>query len=376
MAVGFQRRNIGRLAELTNAGDGTSAYVDYGAAPIADATAAPDTPAEPAPAPAQGEVLPADPAADGMARAEQAAQMLIKAAEAQRKGAGNPLNRVLSAVGGVVGAPFAFLDAALGGGDMQQVTAPFRPQQAANQRYAMTMLNIQDNLAKIRENYAQMGSANSTALKTALASRREAQDAAFTDFGRWAAGLLYVDPAQREQVAREGLPMLIQRHPEMKPYLKTFTNLSDASLIRLATSTKDETARALLTDYLGNKTVATGEGTALIMSNRPGVAPQFIDRSSPDPRFRTPEASPYVSSAPVPFTMTPGPNDVLAAVKQSGQITPEQMTIIKEGLNLGANGQAQMDAWLKDNNITVVQPQGGAAAPEVPPLPPGFVLEN
>lgn len=374
MAVNFQRRNIGRLADMpTFNGNGTEAYVDYGAAPIAQANN------EPAPAPSEGEVTPAAVASarGGMASAEQAAAQLLAAAEAQRKSAGSPLNRVLSGVGGVIGAPFAFLDAALNGGDMTQVTAPFRPQQSANQRYAQTVMAIQDNLAKIRENYAQMGSANAAALKTSLATDRESNDAAFADAGRWAAGMLYVDPSQRAQVARDGLPILVERHPELKPFLKTFTDLSDASLSRLATMTKDENANKLLQDYLGNKVINTGEGSGAVIYNRPGLAPQVFDRSAEDPRLRTLNPTPSIGAKPIPFSQGPSAQDILAGAQQSGVITANDLATVSKQLQLGPNGEAQMQAWLKDNNVAIQQPQGELpAVSDTPPPPPGFVVEH
>lgn len=213
MAVGFQRRNIGRLVDLGNTAAGTEAYVDYGASPIAMAGMPQADSAPTDAAPAQGYDV-ASGGADGMQRAEAAAAQLIAAAEAQRKAAGNPLNRILSGVGGVIGAPFAFLDAALNGGDMSQVTAPFRPQQTADQRFAQTQLAIQDSLAKIRENYAQMGASQASAISAATKSRADMVDETYSALANLATNAN--DPTNPNQDPRlvyaEGLLNLMQ-HP-------------------------------------------------------------------------------------------------------------------------------------------------------------------
>jgi len=163
----FERRNVGVLAELPE-------FVQGGAPlpamnlmpPMAEAMAEEPTRAAPQ---AQG------PMTDTQ-RAEMAAAELIAAAEKNRQQAGTPLNRVLSAVGGVVGAPLNFLGAALEGGDMRQVTAPFRPQQTANEQFQQRVLGIQDSLAKIRENAAQTQASLASAMNSGLKSRTDIAD--------------------------------------------------------------------------------------------------------------------------------------------------------------------------------------------------------
>lgn len=164
----FQRRNTGVLADLPE--------FEQGGAPLPAVSIMPPM----AEAMTEQELLPA--AAAGAApmtdsqRAEAAAAELIAAAEKQRQQAGSPLNRVLSAVGGVIGAPLTFLDAALTGGDMRQVTAPFRPQQTANEQFQQRVLGIQDSLAKIRENAAQTQASLASAMNSGLKSRTDIAD--------------------------------------------------------------------------------------------------------------------------------------------------------------------------------------------------------
>lgn len=135
-------------------GDGTEAYVDYTRAPMAMAMAdnasgeLPPVGTAPAGVPdayqsVQGEVLP--PAAitpEYAAAAREALAAEQKAAERQKQLANNPLHRGLGILGGIIGAPLNFVGAALGGGDMTEVTAPFRPGQTAQQRYDAVMGDI------------------------------------------------------------------------------------------------------------------------------------------------------------------------------------------------------------------------------------------
>ena len=276
MAVGFQRRNVGRLIDVANMGDGTEAYVDYGQAPIAQATSA---------EPVEGEVLPPESppsnAQNDMDRAEQAASDLISAAARQRDLAGNPLHRVLSGVGGVIGAPFAFIDAALGGGDMTRVTAPFRPKQMAEDRFNQTVLAIQDSLSKVRENYAQTAASNAQALRAGLTSSREEEQAGRDSLGMLTSSMLYMDPAARRQ-RLPALAALARRYPSLEPEIQELINtgFDNASLAALGSMSSDEGARKRANDFLYGRDVTPSQEAIVITSNRPGDAPVVIDRST------------------------------------------------------------------------------------------------
>lgn len=284
------------LAELPQA-DGTTAYRDYVANPIAEATLAPESAA------LTGEVLPPEAAPqDNVAKAEAAAAALIAAAEKQRKAAGNPLNRVLSAVGGIIGAPINFLDAALGGGDMTQVTAPFRPQQNADLRFQQTVMGIQDSLAKIRENDAQMRASNAQALRTGLQTSRDEEKEAYNSLGQVTSGMLFMDPVAR----RQQLPALINlarrygdRYPAVADAVQEVINggYSDSNLVGAAAMSSDEGARSRLNEYLyGSKQTSLGDGLGVTTYSRPGQVPSVFGPGT------TVSGLPAITSSAPPLT--------------------------------------------------------------------------
>lgn len=285
------------LAELPQA-DGTAAYRDYVTNPIAMAME------DSSSAPLTGEVLPpenSEAPQDNVARAEAAAAALIEAADKQRKAAGNPLNRVLSAVGGVIGAPINFLDAALGGGDMTQVTAPFRPQQNADLRFQQTVMGIQDTLSKIRENDAQMRASNASAIRTGLQTNRDEEKEAYNSLGQISSGMLYMDPTAR----RQQLPALIgiarrygQRYPGIADAVQEVINggYNEAALVAAASMSSDEGARNRVNEYLyGSKQTSLGDGLGVTTYSRPGQAPSVYGPGA------SVSGLPAITSAPVPL---------------------------------------------------------------------------
>lgn len=172
----FERRNVGVLADLPE--------FEQGGAPLPAMNLMPPMQEAMAEEPTRAAPQAQGPLTDTQ-RAEMAAAELIAAAEKNRQQAGTPLNRALSVVGGVIGAPLNFLGAALEGGDMRQVTAPFRPQQTANEQFQQRVLGIQDSLAKIRENAAQTQAAMA---QTAGTNAKSVRDALF-DGDKFAAGV-------------------------------------------------------------------------------------------------------------------------------------------------------------------------------------------
>lgn len=285
------------LAELPQA-DGTAAYRDYVTNPIAMAMQ------DNSSAPSTGEVLPREQSAgpqDRVAQAEAAAAALIEAADKQRKAAGNPLNRVLSAVGGVIGAPINFLDAALGGGDMTQVTAPFRPQQNADLRFQQTVMGIQDSLAKIRENDAQMRASNASAVKTGLQTDREEKQAAYDALGQVSSAMLYMDPAAR----RQRLPALVaiarrySNYPDVADAVQEVINngYDDATLATYGSMAKEEGARSRANEYLyGSKQTSLGDGLGVTTYSRPNQAPNVYGPDAP-----LVSGLPAITSTPMPL---------------------------------------------------------------------------
>lgn len=217
MAVGFQRRNVGRLTDLSMGG-GTEAFRDFVENPIALAMADQTSTPSNAPAtPVEGEVLPPEAAqptnasTTTLAGAEAAAQQLIAMAEKQRAAAGNPLNRGLSFLGGILGAPINILDGILSGGDMSRVTAPFRPQQNANQQFLQTVMGINDTLGGIRREYAQIGASNASALASALKTDDERKNGVRGKIGWLALNSLYGENDQaRQQMFENGIQAMLQ----------------------------------------------------------------------------------------------------------------------------------------------------------------------
>jgi hypothetical protein len=146
MAVNFQRRNIGVLADTPTFEDvGQSAYTDFAAqarrAPASVVMPAAVKAAEVEKTPAlAGPLTP-----EAMAQYEAAQLAALKQAEEaalrQRNSVKNPLNVVGNAISAVVGTPFRLLENAIGGGN-NDLAAPFRPNQTAQDRYQSKLADI------------------------------------------------------------------------------------------------------------------------------------------------------------------------------------------------------------------------------------------
>jgi hypothetical protein len=355
MAVNFQRRNIGVLADTPTFEDvGRSSYTDYAAAA-----------AQQAPAAMREEVAAADaaPAAinpdDYEARARAALTQMEEAALRQKKAAGNPLNVASSIIGGVVGLPFSFLENAIGGGN-NDLTAPFRPKQTADARYQASLAAIGEKRAEFERDLAGVRSSNATAMKTAMGMDREENQAGVNQLGQLTSSMLYMDDAARA----ERLPVLAtiaKRFPNVAPYVQDIIDngFNPAVLATYGSMATDEGARQRSNEYLyGNKTIPTGDGTALVVSGRPGVAPQFVDRSAEDPNMRTLTGLPLLTGRGAPAAVAPEPtmeNTPQPTLGPNGlpeYLTPAQYSIISKQL-----GKEKTDAWIKQNNIVVEQPQ-------------------
>lgn len=357
MAVNFQRRNIGVLADTPTFEDvGRSSYVDYAAEA-----------AQQAPAVMREEVAAADAAPapinpdDYEARARAALTQMENAALQQKKAAGNPLNVASSIIGGVVGLPFSFLENAIGGGN-NDLTAPFRPKQTADARYQASLAAIGEKRAEFERDLAGVRSSNATAMKTAMGMGREEDQAGINQIGQVASSMLYMDDAAKAE-RLVVLQSIAKRYPSTAPYVQDIVDngFNPAVLATYGSMSTDEGARQRSNEYLyGNKTIATGDGTALVLSGRPGLAPQFVDRSSPDAANRTITGLPLLtgsgmrpapSVAPEP-TMENTPQPTLGPNGLPEFLTPAQYSIISKQL-----GKEKTDAWIKQNNIVVEQPQ-------------------
>lgn len=364
MAVNFQRRNIGVLADTPTFEDvGRSSYVDYAAEA-----------AQQAPAAMREEVAAADAAPapinpdDYEARARAALTQMEEAALRQKKAAGNPLNVASSIIGGVVGLPFSFLENAIGGGN-NDLTAPFRPKQTADARYQASLAAIGEKRAEFEKDLASVRSSNATALRTATGLGRDEDQAGINQIGQVASSMLYMDDAAKA----ERLPVLrsiAKRYPNTATYVQDIIDngFNPAVLATYGSMSADEGARQRSNEYLyGSKVVPTGDGTALIIPGRPGVAPQVIDRSSPDAANRTVTGLPLLSGsgirpappiAPVEATMENTPRPELGPNGVPQVLTPAQYDVYVKSL-----GKEKTDAWMQRHNIVIDQPQGQPAAP-------------
>jgi hypothetical protein len=175
--------------------------------------------------------------------------------------------------------------------------------------------------------------------------------------------MLYMDDAARA----ERLPVLAtiaKRFPNVAPYVQDIIDngFNPAVLATYGSLSTDEGARQRANEYLyGTKTIATGDGTALLVSGRPDVAPQYVDRSAPDAANRTIKGLPLLSGsgmrpapsvAPVEATMENTPRPELGPNGVPQFLTPAQYSIYSKEL-----GKEKTDAWIKQHNIVVEQPQ-------------------
>ena len=282
----FQRRNVGVLADLPEFVQGGAPMPDMSLlSPMqeamfggSDLVALANRAAGGAAAPASQGV--ADPITEEIAR------QAIADADKYRKQAGTPLNRVLSAVGGVVGAPLNFLNAALGGGDMRQVTAPFRPQQTADRQYQRQVLGIQDTLADIRKNAAQLQASQAQTAGTNAKAVRDAlvDDNKFRDgirdnvaFAAQTIRATETDPVRKELLWNDVLAGYDQ-NPAARSALQQmglYRSWSD-NLPTVLSQTKDTAAR--LDPRVLN--IAPG-GTGVVFSDQSSTSPSgFVQQGT------------------------------------------------------------------------------------------------
>lgn len=344
MAVQFQRRNVGALMELPTFDDvGMSAFQDF--AQGGGVPALIEGPTQ--------EILPPE-SESQVAAAEDAAAQLIAAAEKQRKMAGNPLHRGLGIVGGIIGAPFNFLGAALGGGDMSEVTAPFRPQQNADMRFQQTRMAIEDKLADIRKDYASMDNSRAGTLRQALGANREQEAAGHDALGRLASSMLFMDPAARRQ--RIGaLATLARRFPNIAGDVQDLIDggFDDASLAALGSLSSDEGAKSRSNQFLfGSNTTSLGDGVGITTFARPGATAQVFAQGG-----QAPAGLPAIGGRP---TVLDTPPPALGADGMPTSLTEEQYRALVD-----ATSQQEVDAMIRQRGIAVGSPAPAGAAPSL-----------
>lgn len=299
MAVNFQRRNVGVLADGPTFEDvGQSAYVDYGAAApaaiIRQETAAPVE--EAAPAALAGPMTP-----EAMAVYEAAQRAYLEraaiAAERQRRSAGNPLNVVGSVLSGIVGTPFSLLENAIGGGQ-NDLTAPFTPKQNAQDRYTAAMANIGTQKLALAQKMDGMRASQTEAMRAALTDRSkvlgETYDIA-ANLAQNAKGA--ADPAATYS---QGLANLLQ-DPVYGPVARSVgldKMAYTADLARTLARGKDVTSRL---DESGGVMFGsiTENGTGVIY-DKDGNVKQMIQYGNAGPAGAPPPVSPQAPAAELP----------------------------------------------------------------------------
>lgn len=279
-----------RLLDIQSGGLSADRGAPVLAADTASATPAPS--GAPSGAPSQA---PAGNPDDYETRFRSALNSLEQEALRQKKAAGNPLNVAGSILGGLIGLPLRFIDNAIGGGH-SDLSAPFHPKQNAESNYQETLAAIGDKRVRFERDLAALRSSRATELKTTIGIDREGEQAAYDEMGRLASGLLYLDPSVRAQRAAPQLAVLAQRYPSLKGQVDTLvqSNFADDALVTLGSMSKDEGARARVNEYLyGTKTPSLGDGVAVSIPSRPGVAPQILTRGG------SVSAAPYIGGAGV-----------------------------------------------------------------------------
>jgi hypothetical protein len=231
--------------------------------------------------------------------------------------AGNPLNRVLSGITGIVGAPVKLLDNAIGGGNWD-VTEPFRPKESAKNIADQRILAMAGQRAGFEENLAQMRSARATALKTALTDSRKDQEEALARVAGLAAETVRGDPQAWQQNWQAGLTELVQANPSLAPLARNWTNFNPALAGRLVGSYGNEGARKAWNDYTGVEATPIPENSAVIL--RPGnpyAQTQVVTQSSQGVTNRRPtygvESFPAVTIGGDPAPAVAAPVDAAPA---------------------------------------------------------------
>jgi hypothetical protein len=303
MAVNFQRRNVGVLADTPTFEDvGRSSYVDYAAAaaraPTASVMPAAVKSAEVQKTPALAGPQTPEAMAEYEAAQLAALQQAEEAALRQRQSVKNPLNVVGNAISAVVGTPFRLLENAIGGGN-NDLAAPFRPNQTAQDRYQSKLADISTAKLGLMQTMDGMRANQTQAMTNLLTDRSkvlgEAYDLA-ANLAQNAKGA--ADP---NGTYTQGLANLLQ-DPVYGPVLKSVGVDKMAytpDLARTLARGKDITTRL---DEMGKPFFQsiTENGTGVVY-NPDGSIKQIIQYGEPIPTG----APPPVSLNPTPPTELP-----------------------------------------------------------------------
>lgn len=298
MSVNFQRRNIGVLADTPTFEDvGRSSYTDY----VAEGARA--RPSSVMPAAVKAAEVEKTPALAGpltpeaMAQYEAAQLAALKQAEEaalrQRNSVKNPLNVVGNAISAVVGTPFRLLENAIGGGN-NDLAAPFRPNQTAQDRYQSRLADISTAKLGLTQTMDGLRANQTQAMTNMLADRSKTMGETYDLFANLAANAKgAADPAA---TYAQGAANLMQ-DPVYGPMAKSIgldRMAYTPDLARSLARGKDVITR--LDETGGVKFGSISENGTGVLFNADGTIKQMIQYGGPIPTGAPPPVSPIATT--------------------------------------------------------------------------------
>lgn len=327
MAVNFQRRNIGVLADTPTFEDvGRSSYVDYAAA-AARAPTSSVMPAAVKAAEVQKTPALAGPQTPEAMAEYEAAQMaaLQRAEEAalrQRQSVKNPLNVVGNAISAVVGTPFRLLENAIGGGN-NDLAAPFRPNATAQDRYQSKLADISTAKLGLTQTMDSLRANQTQAMTNMLADRSKTMGETYDLFANLAANAKgAADPVATYALGAANL----MQDPVYGPLAKSIGLDQMAytpDLARTLARGKDVITR--LDDTGGVKFGSISENGTGVLYNSDGTIKQMIQYGGTGPAGAPPPVSPNPTPEaklpPIPdgFQLEGGPTQPASGTFRSEQ---------------------------------------------------------
>lgn len=367
MAVNFQRRNIGVLADTPTFEDvGQSAYTDF----AAEARRAPASVLMPAAVKAadvqKTPALAGPQTPEAMAQYEAAQLAALKQAEEaalrQRQSVKNPLNVVGNAISAVVGTPFRLLENAIGGGN-NDLAAPFRPNQTAQDRYQSKLADISTAKLGLAQTMDGMRANQTQAMTNLLTDRSKVQTEMYDRLANLAANAN--DATDKVGTYNSGLADLMQ-DPVYGPIARSVGADKvpySPDLARRFARSKDVATR--LDDTGGVSFGSITENGTGVIYDRNGKVKQMIQYGDVGPAGAPPPVSPNAAPPELP------PLDAIdAEIKRrvEAQATdgvtmplpppspgqqPQQVISAENYARMEtALGPQGVQSWMRANNIT------------------------
>ena len=320
----------------------------------------------------QGDTLAAlaqnDPALAGYDQSLADFQQRYKAAadqiEQSRANAGKPLNRVLSGVQGVLGLPFRLLENVVGG-ENNDLTAAFKPQRTANTIAQARLATLDNARAEFVKDISAARTQRIGLLGKLLEDQGKKAKDAYGIAANAATLALQADDPQRF------FAETMQRSASTNPLIGEL-GLDKLSWRQdlprtLAALTGDKETLDRLDKATGYETINVADGgTAVRVSRDPSKPAMAVTTTGQDVPLSGFTASRFVVGDPAAPSTATTPPPALNANGLPAALTPDQYKVTVAQMGKGAT-----DAWMKRNGITLAAP-----ANNVPPPPPGFVVEQ